>query len=66
VIINEIIKLDSSGFIAGNCTTVSANIGAFAGGNLRLLNVKLAQEKQLFGRVREAFRSGNPTIDICK
>ncbi len=65
VVINEVIRLDGMGLIAGNCTTVNANVGAYAGGTLRLLGKSFTQEKQIFGATHQAVKAGNPTMAMC-
>ena len=66
VTINEVMKYDPHGFIVGNCATVGANVGAYAGGDLRLAGLKFNQEKQLAGIVREVYKNGNPSMAVCK
>ena len=59
IVMNQTINLGGLGLISGNCATINANVGAYAGGSFRLAGVELEAEQQLFGAVREVLRKGN-------
>jgi hypothetical protein len=65
VVINQAVNIGQLGLIVGSCTTVSANVGAYAGGKLSLLKLGFSQEKQLYGKTREVYKSGNPSMAEC-
>lgn len=66
VVINSSVVLGALGLIDGTCTTVSANVGAYAGGAIRLLGKSFSQEKQLSGVTREVSKKGNPSMSMCQ
>lgn len=58
VVMNQALKTDGLGIIASSCTTVRANVGAYAGGSFRLGGIKLGKEVQLFGVTHDVYRDG--------
>lgn len=65
VVVNDIVSLNGLGLIKGSCLTVDANVGAYAAGELTLLNLSFGQEKQLYGLQRKVVNTGNPSDDLC-
>ena len=65
VVVNEAVNINGLGLIAGNCTTVNADVGAYAGGNIRIAGVVLKQEKEIYGAVNQVYQGGNPSIAQC-
>jgi hypothetical protein len=65
MVTNEVIELDGMGLIAGNCTTVNVNVGAFVGGKIRLLGLGVSQEQELFGGQHQLSKKGNPDQSVC-